>query len=230
MRKLRFEQLEPRHMLTPVAECGDGSGSLGPIAFDLDRDGMITPADVLLLVNGLNAYEAREATTRYDVNCDGLATPLDALLVIDHINRLGISPAVYASWQVLETPTTVPIAERALVGILYVRVPGGGTLDVDLAFIAELNGVYNSAMTLELYQAGETIGQPTASIVAGGTVQLHSGQATVETGVVELWADTHRLSAGDLLTWTMIRTEWSPRWRGPAAAGISWGPSEVLYD
>ncbi len=64
---------------------------------DVDNSTLVTPLDVLLLINNLNSEGPRELPTRsehtgdpfYDVNGDNFLTPLDALIVINAINNFG---------------------------------------------------------------------------------------------------------------------------------------------
>lgn len=59
---------------------------------DTNGDGVVTPLDVLLLINYLNAHVSGagmpvgDFPAAYDVNRDGRVTPLDVLLVINHLN------------------------------------------------------------------------------------------------------------------------------------------------
>ncbi|MFM7072577.1 MAG: Ig-like domain-containing protein [Planctomycetota bacterium] len=66
-------------------------------AFDVNGDGFVTPIDVLMVINDVNAYGARalsggaagEAPANrvfLDVNADRFVSPLDALLVINFLN------------------------------------------------------------------------------------------------------------------------------------------------
>lgn len=62
---------------------------------DVNASGLVTPLDVLLMVNKLNADQGGLLPTRglgsqeplCDVNGDGLLTPLDVLLVVNALNR-----------------------------------------------------------------------------------------------------------------------------------------------
>jgi hypothetical protein len=63
---------------------------------DVDDDGVISPLDVLMLVNTLNRDGSRNLPILnsapefyYDVDSDELVSPLDVLLVINFLNRLG---------------------------------------------------------------------------------------------------------------------------------------------
>ena len=67
------------------------------ISSDVDQDAFVTPLDVLLLINELNAGGSRRlgirqatASTLLDVDADGALSPLDALWVINEINRRGL--------------------------------------------------------------------------------------------------------------------------------------------
>ena len=62
---------------------------------DVDNSSLVTPIDVLLLINNLNSEGSRELPARsqhtgdpfYDVNGDNFLTPLDALIIINAINN-----------------------------------------------------------------------------------------------------------------------------------------------
>ena len=64
---------------------------------DVDSSSLVTPVDVLLLINNLNSDGSRELPPRsqhagdpfYDVNGDNFLTPLDVLIVINAINNFG---------------------------------------------------------------------------------------------------------------------------------------------
>ena len=59
-------------------------------AMDLNGDGVVTPLDVLLLVNYLNSNllggGKSAGTFSFDVNRDGFVSPLDVLLLINALN------------------------------------------------------------------------------------------------------------------------------------------------
>ncbi len=90
----RFEQLESRHMLAAAI----WTNTIQPYNTSKDPGGLVSPLDVLLVVNELNKrlddrrlpLEVPEGTEYWpvDVNCDSLITPLDALQVINHLNGL----------------------------------------------------------------------------------------------------------------------------------------------
>lgn len=224
MRQLLVEVLEHRCMLTPVAECGDGSGSLGPIAYDVNLDEYITPADVLPIIRYLNADEA-EYRGSYDVNCDGLVTPLDVLGLVNHINKFGpSSQAAFVAWTVVSVPTTWDISHRAWLGDLQYRVGGNRSTEVTVELIFRVGSDYApSVLPQELTGPGGVLSLVRSSYAAGGSVLIHtmSGRLTGG-GVVGLYADTSQLNPGTMLSVTMIRTEWSAEHRSPAASGLSW--------
>ena len=58
------------------------------LPYDVDTDGLVTPLDLLLIINALNGDPAGEIdSSRTDTNGDGELTPLDALLVVNYLNR-----------------------------------------------------------------------------------------------------------------------------------------------
>jgi hypothetical protein len=56
---------------------------------DVDRNGAVTPGDVLLIVNYLNTQPADvdSPPMAYDVDHDGHVVPRDVLLIVNHLNR-----------------------------------------------------------------------------------------------------------------------------------------------
>jgi len=56
---------------------------------DVNGDGLVSPIDVLLIINTLELGEfyvaGKEYLSRRDVNADGTVSPLDALYVINHL-------------------------------------------------------------------------------------------------------------------------------------------------
>ncbi len=86
-RQRTFEQLESRHLMA-------GDWQNASLMRDVDNSSLVTPLDVLLLINNLNTDGSRELPSRsqhtgdpfYDVNGDNFLTPLDALIVINAIN------------------------------------------------------------------------------------------------------------------------------------------------
>ncbi|AMV33730.1 PAP2 superfamily protein [Pirellula sp. SH-Sr6A] len=83
-----IEQLESRDLL---ASDWQNTGLL----CDVDQSSLVTPQDVLMLINSINSEGSRELSPRsqhsttplYDVDGDRWVTPLDPLMVINSINR-----------------------------------------------------------------------------------------------------------------------------------------------
>ncbi len=87
-RQRTIERLESRHLMA-------GDWQNASLMRDVDNSSLVTPLDVLLLINNLNTDGSRELPSRsqhtgvpfYDVNGDNFVTPLDALIVINAINN-----------------------------------------------------------------------------------------------------------------------------------------------
>lgn len=64
-------------------------------ALDTDGDGVVSPLDVLIIINRINSGAPDAITVPrtdsffYDANGDGFASPLDALIVVNYINSQG---------------------------------------------------------------------------------------------------------------------------------------------
>lgn len=89
VRSLLLEALEPRRMLA-------SDWNNAQLIRDVDRSGLVTSQDALVVVNELNAVGARHLPARgsdgaqplCDVNADGWLSAVDALLIINAINSL----------------------------------------------------------------------------------------------------------------------------------------------
>lgn len=86
--RLMSESLSPGMRRLPSAVTTPSFGAL-----DVNRDGYVSPMDVLLIINELNLATGRFARTTVagnvlDVTGDGLLTPIDALQVINFLNRV----------------------------------------------------------------------------------------------------------------------------------------------
>lgn len=109
-RRILFEGLEPRQMMdaglvagvpdenllaTTVEEAGTAAKNPA-VSCDVNRDGMVSPIDVLSLIGFINRSSVDSPTDsgdsnstdreRYDSNGDGMVSPLDVLNVISYIN------------------------------------------------------------------------------------------------------------------------------------------------
>ncbi|MEY4177482.1 MAG: Serine-aspartate repeat-containing protein precursor [Planctomycetota bacterium] len=136
-------------------------------AFDVNGDGFVTPIDVLLVINDVNAYGARALSgggsgegpaTRYylDVNADRFVSPIDALLVISHLNSVsgageGESPSGAAA----------TLADDTLAAI-----------SGDIAAIA----VGSEDPTSIQNQSSDAVGQTTGSVSSPAAVALAAKQ------------------------------------------------------
>lgn len=72
----------------------DGSNAIGHDQMDVNKDGVTSPMDVLILLNHLNDSQsslvreiANTIQEHLDINGDGLATPLDVLLILNYLNQ-----------------------------------------------------------------------------------------------------------------------------------------------
>ncbi|MCY2995842.1 MAG: dockerin type I domain-containing protein, partial [Planctomycetota bacterium] len=92
---------------------------------DVNGDGVVTPLDVLVIINYINAHpdvvglpnppDAVMPPPYYDVNADGVCTPLDVLVVINYINAhsggsaegemlVEVSPSMLAQTRLADVP------------------------------------------------------------------------------------------------------------------------------
>lgn len=70
------------------------------IATDVNRDGRVSPLDMILAINkinleGIHAFQgsADSLSPLFDVNADGMLTPIDLLLVLNTLNKGVVPPA-----------------------------------------------------------------------------------------------------------------------------------------
>ncbi|MCA9160247.1 MAG: hypothetical protein KDA72_18070, partial [Planctomycetales bacterium] len=115
-RRLRLESLEARRLL--AADLSANHNYF--IAEDVNMDFVVSPMDVLLVINALNQGGARSfgegesgdrLTALLDVNGDKMLTPMDALTIINRLNGEGEDPAVpYVAFSYNVTDTSgIPI-------------------------------------------------------------------------------------------------------------------------
>jgi hypothetical protein len=107
--------------------------------YDVNGDGRVTPLDLLMIVNRLNAVSNSEGESNVggasrpqcDVNGDQLVSPLDALILLNYLNRQG-SPTLSSTVLPSEDVDSVLTEERdgpvepAAIGIVWTE------LDVEL--------------------------------------------------------------------------------------------------
>jgi hypothetical protein len=121
----------PAVMAVAARNASDGSGSASSIKpngwqnaenrYEVNGNSMVTPLDVLLIVNYLDAnpadtdlpLRAEDAPPYLDVNGDGHSTALDALLVINHLTAEEMS---VAEGEAVGAITESPRAERLFKG------------------------------------------------------------------------------------------------------------------
>ncbi|TVS11512.1 MAG: PKD domain-containing protein, partial [Planctomycetaceae bacterium] len=95
---------------TPPPDPSPLVGRTNPLnPLDVNADGLVTPQDVLILINALNATSvaAAQATSDYylDVDGNGLVTPADALIVINHLNACDEPATATQASEVLSIPS-----------------------------------------------------------------------------------------------------------------------------
>ncbi len=83
-RRIRVEALERRELMAADLR-GFQHNRFDPE--DVNDDGAVSAADVLIVINSMNRNAEPESTNFIDVNEDGQRSPLDALLVINRLNR-----------------------------------------------------------------------------------------------------------------------------------------------
>lgn len=109
---------------------------------DVNNDWLVTPLDVLSVINELNERGARTLTHAalafpspvrfYDANGDGLSTPLDVLTVIDALNSARFASGVTAEAESIDQTAAV------IVGILPPQeTPAGNTVELATGFSAQ---------------------------------------------------------------------------------------------
>ncbi|MEZ6135173.1 MAG: cadherin domain-containing protein [Pirellulaceae bacterium] len=88
-------------------------------SLDTNQDGFVSPIDVLLVINHLNAFQSgptTPATIALDTSKDDFISPIDVLLVINYLNQSGEGESSLA--QFLE-PTEPPRMHAALVDAFF---------------------------------------------------------------------------------------------------------------
>ncbi len=108
LRNLRLESLETRQLLA-----GDLAHNF-LIAEDVNEDFMVSPVDVLLIINKMNGVnsegEQADSIAMLDVNADGILSAVDALRVINRLNaegESGLMPLMQYSYQFVDTSGNV---------------------------------------------------------------------------------------------------------------------------
>ncbi|HBE69318.1 MAG TPA: hypothetical protein DDW52_14320 [Planctomycetaceae bacterium] len=92
----RIETLEPRQLL-------NADWHNNALRCDVDDSGLVSPLDVLLVVNSLNSNGSRPLGMRaegdpfLDVSGDNFASPIDALLIVNALNNDTGQPSIVTS-------------------------------------------------------------------------------------------------------------------------------------
>ncbi|MCA9212640.1 MAG: hypothetical protein KDB27_06235 [Planctomycetales bacterium] len=97
-RRLRLESLEARELLAVCQAVPPDGQAVSP---DVNKDGLVSPIDALLVINHLNGPPAADPSM-LDVNHDGDVSPADALAIINEIN--GTAVAADAAFGAMVTP------------------------------------------------------------------------------------------------------------------------------
>lgn len=212
MRKLRFEALERRDLLA-------GDACAIPDSYDVNDSGDIGPADVLEIVNGLNA-EIQES--RLDADCSGRVAPLDALVVINHVNAYGAgTPAWFPVKDFADVPSYAQAGTRAALGGLeYAAFPGKSVtatvvLTFELADQGEIRWDAVGIGDVSLTDSATGVVWPAQQAeLSGGTVTFAFFPRLTGEGILEISAELDIGLAGDQLRMTATRINWITR---PAA-------------
>ena len=64
---------------------GNGNGEGREIDYDIDRDGSVTPLDVLVIINAINNHAP--VSNSFGTSGDQVLSPLDVLVIINFLNR-----------------------------------------------------------------------------------------------------------------------------------------------
>lgn len=142
-RKLGLEPLECRalfagDLLAAIPEAGPDTENPGEIRstvdetthellrLDVNRDGSVSPADALKLIDDLNRQNRERPweplcmlsnppiCSTEDVNRDGILSPLDALLVINFLNDNGQEPVVIPDEVLCQDERNIIFDERCI--------------------------------------------------------------------------------------------------------------------
>jgi hypothetical protein len=113
--------------INPAGGGGEAEFTNPSNALDVNGDGFVTPLDVLLVINDVNAYGARALSggasgespanrTYLDVNADRFVSPIDALMVINHLNSLSGAGSGEGEGNRVAAPSTLDDTLAAITG------------------------------------------------------------------------------------------------------------------
>ncbi len=111
-RRLRAETLESRQLLAADFQ------PLHQNRFDpedVNDDGLVSPVDVLTIVNSMNQAADTDRLHFVDVNDDGQLSPLDVMLVVNRLNR-GDQRSGRQDPPVRDNPPSTPVEVRSIDG------------------------------------------------------------------------------------------------------------------
>ncbi len=204
-RQRTIERLESRHLM--ASDWQNAS-----LMRDVDNSSLVTPLDVLLLINNLNSNGSRELPTRtqnsgdpfYDVNGDNFLTPLDVLVVINAINNIGerqptvvggLSPASDPNSNGVVLSNSVSIQGQTLVNSIVTvsldqsdSIPRSVVADAEGRFTVQLS-VAEGLQTVRL-SARDDLGRhsdKSLEIRRGNTIQDWNASAL---DIVRQWTTT----------------------------------------
>jgi hypothetical protein len=132
---------------------------------DVNGDSLVTPVDVLILINYLNAHSGQPSSfpasetppAQLDINGDGSITPLDVLLVVNYINLQRPGSAERESSRQQTAPGPGTETARASVVMTAGASPAGFVVS-DLA--------YAPAVTSSVWLSGTGNSSPPESLTA----------------------------------------------------------------
>jgi hypothetical protein len=211
-RPLTLESLERREVFSLAP-----TGSVVPTTafedhasdshLDVSGDHIVTPSDVLLVINAINSAEGKtlseradllEATPNIDVDGDGELTAADALTIINFLNS-SHNDAATGDAAAGSANVTLPLdrfgissAVRLANGNIRVAQLGKTVFD----FNPQGNAVGQSTLPLEPGQsfAQITAISPDGRWIAGGQYATNSSNGGQITGPVGLWDTQHGLA------------------------------------
>jgi hypothetical protein len=89
----------------------EGEASTNPVmAYDTNFDGVLSPADALVVINELNGAPRGSGKVFTDVNADGSTTPMDALMVLNELAKAKLSAEGEGAFP---TPADTPVVGSA---------------------------------------------------------------------------------------------------------------------
>ena len=91
--------------------------------YDTNFDGVLSPADVLVVINELNGETRGDAQVFTDVNADGLTTPMDALMVLNALAEMKLFAEAEGGLQSRDTTPDVEVSSSAPLRAASIAAP-----------------------------------------------------------------------------------------------------------